>query len=103
MSRRQAVEAARPYSTYELVIKTAMKRGSAIPKGRINLPRQAKAKTKDRVLVFAEGRQAEEAKHAGADIVGGTELIEGVRLHPILKAIAEHHWFRLRAGATRRP
>lgn len=56
-----------------------MKRGSAIPKGRINLPRQAKAKTKDRVLVFAEGRQAEEAKQAGADIVGGAELIEGVQ------------------------
>ena len=74
------MEVARPNSTYELVIKTAMKRGTTIPKGRINLPREVKAKTKDRVLVFAEGRQAEEAKRAGADFVGGTELIEGVSL-----------------------
>lgn len=55
-----------------------MKRGTTIPKGRINLPREAKAKPKDRVLVFAEGRQADEAKRAGAEFVGGTELIEGV-------------------------
>lgn len=68
----------RPNATYEIVIKTAMNRGSAIPKGRFNLPREVKAKTKDRVLVFAEGRQAEEAKRAGAEFVGGTELIDGV-------------------------
>lgn len=43
------------------------------------MPREAKAKTQDRVLVFAEGRQAEEAKRAGADIVGGPEIIDGVR------------------------
>lgn len=60
------------------MIKTAMKRGTTIPKGRINLPREAKAKPKDRVLVFAEGRQADEARRAGAEFVGGTELIEGV-------------------------
>ncbi|KAL5495029.1 hypothetical protein ACEPAI_491 [Sanghuangporus weigelae] len=74
----RAVEVAKPNATYELVIKTEMRRGSAVPKGRFNLPREVKAKTKDRVLVFAEGRQAEEAKRAGADFVGGTELIEGV-------------------------
>lgn len=28
--------------------------------------------------MFAEGRAAEEAKQAGADIVGGIELVEGV-------------------------
>lgn len=72
------MEVAKPNATYELVIKTEMKRGSAVPKGRFNLPREVKAKTKDRVLVFAEGRQAEEARRAGADYVGGTELIEGV-------------------------
>jgi large subunit ribosomal protein L1 len=55
-----------------------MPKGTTIPKGRINLPRTAKAKTKDVVLVFAEGRQADEAKRAGADIVGGPELIDGV-------------------------
>jgi len=30
------------------------------------------------VLVFADGKAAEEAKRAGADIVGGPELVEGV-------------------------
>lgn len=56
-----------------------MGRGTAIPKGRINLPREAKTKTKDRVFVFAEGRQADEAKRAGAEFVGGTDLIDAVR------------------------
>ena len=58
-----------------------MGRGMAIPKGRINLPREAKIKTKDRVFVFAEGRQAEEAKRAGAEFVGGTDLIDAVSEH----------------------
>jgi large subunit ribosomal protein L1 len=69
---------ARPAATYELVIKTAMPKGTTIPKGRINLPRPAKTKTKDIVCVFAEGRQADEAKRAGADIVGGAEIVDGV-------------------------
>lgn len=56
-----------------------MPRGAAIPKGRVNFPREPKPKAKDRILVFAEGRAAEEAKRAGADIVGGLELIDGVR------------------------
>lgn len=55
-----------------------MKRGAPIPKGRYSLPKEPKPKTKDRLLVFAEGRQADEAKRAGADIVGGPELIDGV-------------------------
>ena len=61
-----------------------MGRGAAIPKGRVNLPREAKMKTKDRVFVFAEGRQADEAKRAGAEFVGGTELIDAVstKFHP---------------------
>ena len=61
-------------------MKTEMGKGTTIPKGRFNLPRETKAQTKDRILVFAEGRQAEEAKKAGADIVGGLELVEGVSL-----------------------
>jgi ribosomal protein L1 len=32
-----------------------------------------------RVAVFAEGVSAEEAKAAGADVVGGDELIEEIR------------------------
>jgi hypothetical protein len=50
-----------------------------IPKGRVALPREPKAKPKDKVLVFADGKAAEDARRAGADIVGGAELAEGVR------------------------
>jgi large subunit ribosomal protein L1 len=74
----RAVEVASPSSTYELTVKTEMKSGVAVPKGRINLPREAKPKSQDRILVFAEGRQAEEAKKAGAHIVGGPELVDGI-------------------------
>ncbi|KAF8506838.1 ribosomal protein L1 [Russula emetica] len=74
----RSVEVGSPNATYELTIKTAMPRGSAIPKGRISLPKEPKAKPKDKVLVFAEGKTAEEARRAGADIVGGAELVEGV-------------------------
>jgi large subunit ribosomal protein L1 len=55
-----------------------MPKGSTIPKGRVSLPREPKPKPKDKVLVFADGKAAEEAKRAGADIVGGAELVEGV-------------------------
>ncbi|KAI0639868.1 ribosomal protein L1 [Trametes polyzona] len=74
----RAVEVASPNATYELVVKTEMGKGTTIPKGRYTLPRETKEQTKDRILVFAEGRQAEEAKKAGADIVGGLELVEGI-------------------------
>ncbi|KIL71606.1 hypothetical protein M378DRAFT_155201 [Amanita muscaria Koide BX008] len=74
----RAVEVARPNATYELFVKTAIGNGVAVPKGRVNLPREAKPKAEDTILVFAEGRLAEEAKKAGAHIVGGPELIEGV-------------------------
>jgi large subunit ribosomal protein L1 len=74
----QAVEVSSPNSLYELTVKTAMPRGTAVPKGRISLPREPKVKTRDRILVFAEGRTAEEARRAGAEFVGGVELAEGV-------------------------
>lgn len=73
------MEVASPNSTYELIIKTLMGKGTAVPKGRYNLPRETKEATKDRILVFAEGKQADEARRAGADIVGGPELVDGVR------------------------
>lgn len=53
-------------------------RGSVPPRGRLNLPFAPKPAKEDRILVFAEGRAAEAAKAAGADIVGGIDLIEGV-------------------------
>lgn len=62
------------------MIKTqSPERGATVPKGRYSLPREPKAKTEDRILVFAEGKAADEARRAGAAIVGGPELIEGVR------------------------
>lgn len=75
------MEVASPNATYELVIKTqSPDRGATIPKGRYSLPRDPKPKTGDRILVFAEGKTADEARQAGAAIVGGPELIEGVRI-----------------------
>lgn len=74
----QAVEVASPKNTYELFIKTEIKSGIAVPKGRVNLPREAKPSSEEKILVFAEGRQAEEARKAGAHIIGGTELVDGV-------------------------
>lgn len=82
----QAVEVAQPNATYEIVVKTAMTRGTTIPKGRVNFPREAKPKRQDKILVFASGELAQQARDSGADIVGGEELIEGVRLiAPVLE------------------
>lgn len=82
---------ASPNATYELVVKTEMKKGTTIPKGRFSLPREAKQQNRDRILVFADGKQAEEARQAGADIVGGPELVDGVRLiHNTLQESRPH-------------
>ncbi|KAF8910043.1 ribosomal protein L1-like protein [Gymnopilus junonius] len=74
----RAVEVAFPKSTYELTVKTKIGNGVAVPRGRVSLPREAKPKAEDKILVFAEGRLAEDAKKAGAHIVGGLELIDGI-------------------------
>jgi len=74
----QAVEVGRPHATIELVVKTAMPKGTTIPKGRLTWPREAKPQSEERILVFAEGRQADEAKRAGAHTVGGLELVDDV-------------------------
>ena len=58
-----------------------MPKGTIIPKGRLTWPRETKPRSEETVLVFAEGRQAEEAKRAGAHIVGGLELIDDVSFH----------------------
>lgn len=81
-----------------------MKKGVAIPRGRMALPREPKNMGKDRILVFAEGRHLEEAKKAGADIVGGPELCDGVsviRIHDIVhtsKASKMLTWFSCRSS-----
>ncbi|KAF9654156.1 ribosomal protein L1 [Thelephora ganbajun] len=74
----RAIEVTRPNATLELVVKTAMPKGTTIPKGRLTWPREAKPQSEERILVFAEGRQADEAKRAGAHIVGGLELVDDV-------------------------
>lgn len=74
----EAVEVAYTKATLELTIKTAMLKGTTLPKGRLTWPREAKPQSEERVLVFAEGRQADEAKHAGAHVVGGLELVDDV-------------------------
>jgi large subunit ribosomal protein L1 len=80
----QCVEIARPGNTYELTVKTAMPKGAPIPRGRVTLPFEPKAKPKDTVLVFADGDDAVEAKKAGVDIVGGVELIEPVSVVSVI-------------------
>ncbi|KAF8513118.1 ribosomal protein L1 [Hysterangium stoloniferum] len=74
----RAVEIAHPNATYELVIKTMLGRGSVPPRGRISLPFAPKPAKDDRILVFADGRAADAARSAGADIVGGMDLVDGV-------------------------
>ncbi|TFK26730.1 50S ribosomal protein L1 [Coprinopsis marcescibilis] len=74
----RAVEVTSPNSIYELLVKTEVGNGLAVPKGRVSLPRQAKASADEKLVVFAEGKLAEEAKKAGADVVGGLELIEQI-------------------------
>jgi large subunit ribosomal protein L1 len=92
----QAVEVASPNNTYELFVKTEIKSGIAVPKGRVNLPREAKPRPEEKVLVFSEGRQAEEARKAGAHIVGGTELIDGVSC-----CVIRSHWHLVTYKGTR--
>ncbi len=99
----KAVEVASPNATYELVVKTEMGKGSTIPKGRFNLPRETKSQGKDRILVLAEGRQAEEAKKAGADIVGGLELVEGVCIIHSFDRSAELTWLDRSLAAAIKP
>ncbi|KAI3963779.1 hypothetical protein MKW98_029889 [Papaver atlanticum] len=53
------------------------RRGDQMVRGAVTLP-HGTGKTV-RVAVFAEGSAADEAKEAGADVVGGDELIEEIR------------------------
>lgn len=55
-----------------------------MPKGRVSLPREAKPSKEEKILVFAEGKQADEARKAGADVVGGPELIDAVSLLAVI-------------------
>src|SRR3954465_7297794 len=80
----EAVRLAKDTSTtkYDSTVEVAMRLGvdprkaDQMVRGTVNLP-HGTGKTA-RVLVFANGDKAEEAKAAGADIVGSDELIDKV-------------------------
>ena len=80
----QAVKLAKETSTtkYDATVEVALflgvdpKKAYQAIRGTVNLP-HGTGKT-SRVLVFATGQRADEARAAGADIVGGDELIEEV-------------------------
>lgn len=76
---------------FELYIKTVIGNGVAVPKGRYKLPREAKPKAEETILVFAEGRLADEARRAGAHIVGGLDLVDKVRssIHSCIRNTAK--------------
>ena len=79
-----AVKLAKETSTtkYDATVEVALflgvdpKKADQAIRGTVNLP-HGTGKT-SRVLVFATGQRAEEARAAGADIVGGDELIDEV-------------------------
>ena len=83
-SPAQAVKLAKETSTtkYDATVEVALflgvdpKKADQAIRGTVNLP-HGTGKT-DRVLVFATGANAEAARAAGADIVGGDELIDEV-------------------------
>ena len=83
-SPAEAVKLAKETSTtkYDATVEVALflgvdpKKADQAIRGTVNLP-HGTGKTA-RVLVFATGQRAEEARAAGADIVGGDELIDEV-------------------------
>ena len=83
-SPAEAVKLAKETSTtkYDATVEVALflgvdpKKADQAIRGTVNLP-HGTGKTA-RVLVFATGQRADEARAAGADIVGGDELIEEV-------------------------
>ena len=83
-SPAEAVKLAKETSTtkYDSTVEVALflgvdpKKADQAIRGTVNLP-HGTGKTA-RVLVFATGQRAEEARAAGADIVGGDELIDEV-------------------------
>lgn len=77
----ESMSVGKSYAAYELTLLSRLAASVNINslRGRTFLPHAAGSqKKKEIVLVFAEGEQAEEARSNGADIVGGSELIEDV-------------------------
>ena len=77
----QSLSVGKEYAAYELTLLSRLAASVNINslRGRTFLPHEASnQKKKELVLVFAEGDQAEEARRNGADIVGGSELVDEV-------------------------
>ncbi|KAJ2517428.1 hypothetical protein GGI11_003152 [Coemansia sp. RSA 2049] len=70
----KAYEVGQPQQTVELHVHCVPGKGQPPIRGSCVLPRAYRS-APTRVLVFAEGAQAAEAKGAGADVVGGEELV----------------------------
>lgn len=62
---------------------THFSKGSTAPRGRISLPHDPRT-GEERILVFAEGKQAETANKLGVAYVGGEDLIPDVRIRALL-------------------
>ncbi|KAJ2766468.1 hypothetical protein IWQ56_003714, partial [Coemansia nantahalensis] len=73
----KAYEVGMPRRTVELHVECAPEKGQPPIRGTCVLPRAYADRV--RVLVFAQGEKAKEATAAGADFVGGEELVARVR------------------------
>ncbi|GAB5591851.1 hypothetical protein Unana1_06751 [Umbelopsis nana] len=73
----KAVEVGRPQHQLEMHVQCKIEKSTPPIRGSIILPRGVKQEAS--ILVFAEGKKAEEARAAGATYVGGQELIEQVK------------------------
>ncbi|KAJ1962636.1 hypothetical protein GGI12_002541, partial [Dipsacomyces acuminosporus] len=73
----KAYEVGQPAQTVELHVHCSPEKGQPPIRGSCILPRAYRSDIK--VLVFAEGEKAKEALVAGADFVGGEELVNKVR------------------------
>ncbi|CAO3668224.1 unnamed protein product [Umbelopsis vinacea] len=72
-----AVEVGRPQHQLEMHVQCKIEKSTPPIRGSIILPRGVKQEAS--ILVFAEGKKAEEARAAGATYVGGQELVEQVK------------------------
>ena len=72
-----AFEVGNPQHQIEAHIQCKIEKSTPLIRGSVVLPRNIKQEAT--ILVFATGKQAEEATAAGAQFVGGQELIEKVQ------------------------
>ncbi|CEI92853.1 Putative 50S ribosomal protein L1 [Rhizopus microsporus] len=73
----KALEVGNPNHQIEAHVQCKIEKSTPLIRGSLVLPKSIKQEPT--VLVFATGKKAEEAKAAGAQIVGGEELIEQIK------------------------